>query len=160
MENVKVEITSPVEEASPEKKKRKGDSRGGKRPGAGRPSRKIENEKRAEQGLPPLAAPINKKATLPQSKKQRSQEILAEMLGRKSKYIVQKVLDKALDDDDQDQMACLKLVMDRVLPQDYIQKMKGRSNQISIQIMGVGETTINASEEEDVIDGEIVEENE
>lgn len=160
MENVKVEITSPVEEASPKKKKRKGDSRGGKRPGAGRPSRKVENEKRVEQGLPPLAAPINKKATLPQSKKQRSQEILAEMLGRKSKYIVQKVLDKALDDDDQDQMACLKLVMDRVLPQDYIQKMKGRSNQISIQIMGVGETTINASEEEDVIDGEIIEEDE
>ena len=159
MENVKVEITSPMEEASP-KKKRKGDSRGGKRPGAGRPSRKIENEKRVEQGLPPLAAPINKKATLPESKKQRSQEILAEMLGRKSKYIVQKVLDKALNDDDQDQLACLKLVMDRILPQDYITKMKGRSNQISIQIMGVGETKISASEEKDIIDGEILEEDE
>lgn len=155
MENVKIEVASA--EATTPKKKR----RGGKRPGAGRPSIKAQNKEREEQGLPPLPAAINKKATLPQSKKQRSQEILAEMLGRKSKYIVQKVLDKALDDDDQDQMACLKLVMDRVLPQDYIQKMKGRSNQISIQIMGVGETTINASEEEeDVIDGEIIEEDE
>lgn len=153
MENVKIEVAS-VEATTPKKERR-----GGKRPGAGRPSIKAQNKEREEQGLPPLPAAINKKATLPQSKKQRSQEILAEMLGRKSKYIVQKVLDKALDDDDQDQMACLKLVMDRVLPQDYIQKMKGRSNQISIQIMGVGETKIS-SEEEDVIDGEIIEEDE
>jgi hypothetical protein len=50
--------------------------------------------------------------------------------------------------------------MDRILPQDYITKMKGRSNQISIQIMGVGETKISASEEEDIIDGEILEEDE
>ena len=72
----------------------------------------------------------------------------SEMLGRKSKYIVQKVLDKALDDDDEDQMACLKLVMDRVLPADYLAKAKGKSNQISITISGVGETTVIGQEEE------------
>ena len=125
-----------------------------------------ENIKRAEEGLPPILPNkrITKKkkkssAILPQSKKARSQEVLAEMLGRKGKYIVQKVLDKALDDDDEDQMACLKIVMDRVLPSDYISKMKGKNNQISIQIMGVGETKIS-SEEEEVIDGEFTEENE
>jgi hypothetical protein len=104
-----------------------------------------------EMGLDPLPVkkPLSKKAgkksdaILPMSKKARAQEVLAEMLGRKSKYIVQKVLDKALDDEDEDQMACLKLVMDRVLPADYLAKAKGGSNNISIQIMGVGETTID-----------------
>jgi hypothetical protein len=70
------------------------------------------------------------------------------MLGNKGKSVVQKVLDKALNDDDEDQMACLKLVMDRVIPADYLTKAKGRSNQITIQVMGVGETIINSSEEE------------
>ena len=79
------------------------------------------------------------------------------MLGRKSKYIVQKVLDKALDDEDKDQMACLQLVMDRVLPKDYITKAKGNSNQISIQILGVGETTINAEPDDDAVDAEFEE---
>jgi hypothetical protein len=158
-EDVKIEVEKAVSEEKPKR-------RGGRRPGAGRPSLVRENIKRAEEGLPPILPNkrITKKkkksdAILPQSKKARSQEVLAEMLGRKGKYIVQKVLDKALDDDDEDQMACLKIVMDRVLPSDYISKMKGKNNQISIQIMGVGETKIS-SEEEEVIDGEYTEENE
>jgi hypothetical protein len=126
------------------------EKRGGKRPGAGRPSLVRENKARMEQGLEPIIPKqkINKKAykstaILPEKKKARAQEVLAEMLGRKSKYIVQKVLDKALDDNDEDQMACLKLVMDRVLPADYLSKVKGKSNQIQINITGVGqETTI------------------
>jgi hypothetical protein len=136
--NIEVLVSEPKEK------------RGGKRPGAGRPSLVRENKARLEQGLEPILPKqkINKKAykstaILPEKKKARAQEVLAEMLGRKSKYIVQKVLDKALDDNDEDQMACLKLVMDRVLPADYLSKVKGKSNQIQINITGVGqETTI------------------
>lgn len=134
--------------------------RGGRRPGSGRPSLVRLNKERAAQGLPPVENPAKKKiykkksnAILPENKKARAQEILAEMLGRKSTLIVQKVLDKALDDADEDQMACLKLVMDRVLPADYLSKAKGRSNQIQIQILGVGETTITSNESE-IIDAE------
>lgn len=150
--------------AEPEVKKSR---RGGHRPGAGRPSLVRENKERMAQGLEPipLKKPLNKvakrksNAILPASKKARAQEVLAEMLGRKSKYIVQKVLDKALDDDDEDQMACLKLVMDRVLPADYLAKAKGKSNQISITISGVGETTVIGQEEpDDIYDAEIIEE--
>lgn len=146
-----------VEEAQPRQERR-----GGRRAGAGRPALVRLNKERAEQGLPPIENPAKKKvykkkqksqAILPESKKARHQEILAEMLGRKSQYIVQKVLDKALDDNDEDQMACLKLVMDRVLPADYLSKAKGRSNQIQIQILGVGETTITSNESE-IIDAE------
>jgi hypothetical protein len=143
-DNLNIEVIS----AEPPAKKER---RGGYRPGAGRPSLVRENKRRMEMGLDPLPVkkPLSKKAgkksdaILPMSKKARAQEVLAEMLGRKSKYIVQKVLDKALDDEDEDQMACLKLVMDRVLPADYLAKAKGGSNNISIQIMGVGETTID-----------------
>lgn len=123
---------------------------------AGRRSIEDTNKIREANGLPLIQKKEPKsKAILPESKKARAQEVLAVMLGRKGKNVVQKVLDKALNDEDDDQMACLKLVMDRILPADYLAKVKGKSNQISIQIMGVGETTIHSSEEEvdeDLID--------
>ena len=116
---------------------------------AGRRSIEETNKIREANGLPLIQKKEPKsKAILPESKKARAQEVLAVMLGRKGKNVVQKVLDKALNDEDDDQMACLKLVMDRILPADYLAKVKGKSNQISIQIMGVGETTIQSSEEE------------
>ena len=136
------EVEVLIEEEKPQEKQER---RGGKRPGAGRPSLVRLNKERMEQGLEPILPPKKKKiqkkvksdATLPVSKKQRHQEILAEMLGRKSQYIVQKVLEKAMDDEDEDQMACLKIVMDRVLPADYFSKVKNKSSGITIQIMGV-----------------------
>jgi hypothetical protein len=116
---------------------------------AGRRSIEDTNKIREANGLPLIQKKEPKsKAILPESKKARAQEVLATMLGRKGKNVVQKVLDKALNDEDDDQMACLKLVMDRILPADYLAKVKGKSNQISIQIMGVNETTIQSSEEE------------
>jgi predicted DNA-binding protein len=143
MDNLDIEVLVEAAKAPKEK-------RGGKRVGAGRPSLVRENKARMEQGLEPIIPKqkINKKAykstaILPEKKKARAQEVLAEMLGRKSKYIVQKVLDKALDDSDDGQMACIKWVMDRVLPADYLSQVKGKSNQIQINITGVGqETTI------------------
>ena len=144
--------------ATPEKKPEEVEQvrrRGGRRPGAGRPALVRLNKERMAQGLEPIEYKKNKiikkrksNAILPISKKARAQEILAEMLGRESKYIVEKVLHKALDDTDDDQMACLKIVMDRILPADYLEKAKGKNNQISIQIMGVGETVIHSSDEE------------
>lgn len=149
-----VDIEIVVAEATPEQPVSE-KKRGGRRPGAGRPALVRLNKERMAQGLEPIEYKKNKiikkrksNAILPISKKARAQEILAEMLGRESKYIVEKVLHKALDDTDDDQMACLKIVMDRILPADYLEKAKGKSNQISIQIMGVGETVIHSSDEE------------
>jgi hypothetical protein len=141
--SIEIEPIGSTEEIHEDKPRKRKSNRGGKRVGAGRPVK-------AEQ----------KKPILTQSKKARSQEVLAEMLGKKSKYVVQKVLDKALNDEDEDQMACLKIVMDRVLPADYLAKMKNKSNNIQIQIMGVGETVISSNEEpidgdfEEIEDGE------
>jgi hypothetical protein len=151
-------LVAETPDAGSVKPKRKG----GRRVGAGRPSLVRENKARMEQGLEPILPKqkINKKvyksdAILPVNKKARAQEVLAEMLGRKSKYIVQKVLDKALDDNDADQMACLKLVMDRVLPADYLAKVKGKSNQIQINITGVGQEVVIADhQEQDVVEAD------
>ena len=154
--NVDIEVL--VAEAEQEKPKSK---RGGRRPGSGRPSLVRENKIRMEQGLEPIPykkglnkkAPVKRKsnAILPESKKARAQEILAEMLTRKGKYIVQRILDKALDDTDKDQMECMKIVIDRVLPKDYMMKAKGAGNSINIQIMGVEGTTIS---QQDVVEAD------
>jgi hypothetical protein len=140
-----IEIVVAEEKAKPKR-------RGGHRPGAGRPSLVRENKKRMEMGLEPILPKqtVKKrhrksKAILPEASKARSQEILAEMLGRKSASIVQVVLDKALREGDPDQMACLKIVMDRILPPEYFTKNKNKSNAINIQIMGVGMTSIESS---------------
>lgn len=133
----------------------KKERRGGHRPGAGRPSLVRLNKERLAQGLEPIEAKkpqrkiAKKKSTaiLPENKKKRHQEILAEMLGRKSQYIVNRILEKAMDDTDKDQMECMKIVIDRVLPKDYFAKASNKSNGITIQILGVnGETTITETE--------------
>jgi hypothetical protein len=131
---------------------------------AGRtPSEVRENKIRAEQGLPSLAtekrlAKGDPRSILPESKKARAQQILAEMLTKKSKAVVQKIIDKALDDNDRDQMACLTIVMDRILPKDYITKSANKSGNISIQIIA-SDGAVNINEEEiqdaeyEVVDG-------
>ena len=128
----------------------------------GRRSREETNKIRASLGLTVKVAPPKKDyrppAILPEKTKAKAQEILATMLQGKSTLVVQKIMDKALDDDDADQMACLKLIMDRVLPADYLSKVKGKSNQIQINISGVGQDVVIADNEE-VVDAEYEEEN-
>ena len=151
--------------AEPEKPKSK---RGGHRLGAGRPSLVRQNNERIEQGLEPIdyRKGLNKKAPkkqksnaiLPMSKKARTQEILAEMMTRKGKYIVARIIEKALDDGDSDQMECMKIVVDRILPKDYMAKAKSNGNSININITGVGETVIEAEEDVQDVDFEEVEE--
>ena len=75
------------------------------------------------------------------------------MLSTAGNKVVEKVLAKALDDDDKDQTVCLKMVMDRVIPQDYMQRVKS-GNKIEIQISGV-DSPVNINEVT-TIDGETV----
>jgi hypothetical protein len=151
-DNVNIEVL--VAEAEEPKKSK----RGGRRPGSGRPALVRLNKERMEQGLEPIeykkglnkkAAPKKRKSTaiLPASKKARHQEILAEMMTRKGKYIVHRIIEKAMDDDDKDQMECLKIVVDRILPKDYMMKANNKSNSIQIHISGVGQEVSIDSEE-------------
>lgn len=74
----------------------------------------------------------------------------------KSRKVLDSIFDAALNDDHKNQAAAWKLVMDRILPVAAFEKdvvKGGGKNAISINITGVGTTTI--SSEEDVIEGEV-----
>ena len=121
---------------------------------AGRRSIDETNKIRASLGLSVIPKKKPKSnAILPNERKARAQEILSEMLTKKSKAIVQRIMDKALNDEDEDQMACLKLCVDRMIPVSYFEKEKSGNKGVTIQIVGVGQTTI---QEDDIIDGEVI----
>ena len=74
----------------------------------------------------------------------------------KSRKVLDSIFDAALNDEHKNQAAAWKLVMDRILPVAAFEKdvvKGGGKNAISINITGVGTTTI--SSEENVIEGEI-----
>jgi hypothetical protein len=85
----------------------------------------------------------------------RMNEFKARLLATAGDRVIDKVINIALDDEHQGQMAALKMCMDRVLPMSYFDKDKansGKSN-ISISITGVGgETTIIGG---DIPEGEV-----
>ena len=131
----------------------------------GRRSIEETNKIRASLGLAvvPKKKPVarTKPAFLAESKKAKAQVVLAKMLGSKGKEVVNKILNKALDDNDDDQMACLKLVVERILPTSYFEKVKQGGSGVTIQIVGVEATNISSTETEDeYIDAEVVEDDE
>jgi hypothetical protein len=78
----------------------------------------------------------------------------------KSVKVLEAIFDAALDNDHKNQAAAWKLVMDRVLPTAAFEKdvvKSGGKNSISINITGVGATTISSEQaEDDYIEGEYV----
>ena len=89
-------------------------------------------------------------------------EYKARMLNSpKSRKVLDKIFDAALDDEHKHQAAAWKLVMDRVLPTAAFEKdvVKGNGkNAIQINITGVsGDTTIIGGDDDNVIDGEYTE---
>jgi hypothetical protein len=81
---------------------------------------------------------------------QKVREITARILATKGDLVMQTVLRKALDDNDKDQVVCLKMCVDRLLPMSYIEgQVKRSGNAVTINIVGVGETQIVGSSDED-----------
>ena len=80
------------------------------------------------------------------------------MLQGRSTLVVKKVMDKALDDADSDQMACLKILMDRMIPTSYFEKESKGKGGITIQIMGVGQSIEQTPQEASIVDVDFVEE--
>jgi len=56
-----------------------------------------------------------------------------------------------MDDGDKDQVACLKMCIDRLLPISHFEKQgQGRSNSIQVQIVTTGTPQIAATETEEI----------
>ena len=112
-----------------------------KKRGRGRP-RKAEVEakkKRSVVGRPPGEAA-------------RIKEFHARLLATSGETVINTIIRKALDDDDKDQVACLKMCLDRVLPMSYFEKDKdARKGNVSIQISMVGDAKaiVDQTEEEE-----------
>ena len=109
-------------------------------PKKGRPRKSaIEAKKKREtRGRPPGEAA-------------RIKEFHARLLATSGDKIINTILKKALDDEDKDQVACLKMCVDRLLPMSYFEKEKtsGRSG-INITISGIGGTTEITSQEQEI----------
>ena len=129
--SLKDQDVSPLEEAVKPRKR-------------GRPKKSdIEAKKsRALRGRPP-------------GETARIKEFHARLLATSGEKVINTIIRKALDDNDKDQVACLRMCVDRVLPMSYFEKEKaaGRGG-INITISGINDT-VQVSETE-VIDAEDV----
>lgn len=114
----------------------------------GRPLKKdIEAKKKGNRG----------KVGRPAGDAARINEFKARLLGTSGDKIIETLIAKALNPDDKDNMAALKLCVDRILPLSVFDAAKnsGSTPQISINITGLSNPTVDA----DVVDmGEINEE--
>ncbi len=126
----KVEVTTSVVETKPPRPKivrRK----------LGRPLKKdIEAKKKGNRG----------KVGRPAGDSARIAEFKARLLGTSGDKIIETLIHKALDPNDKDQIAALKMCVDRVLPLSMFDAAKnsGQTPQISINITGLNSPTVDA----------------
>jgi hypothetical protein len=75
----------------------------------------------------------------------------------KSAKVLEAIYDAALNDDHKNQAAAWKLIMDRVLPVSVFEQAKqgGQTPQISINISGLTQPTVEAEQVYDISDVEI-----
>ena len=111
----------------------------------GRPLKKeIEAKKKGNRG----------KVGRPAGDAARINEFKARLLGTSGDKIIETLIHKALDPNDKDQIAALKMCVDRVLPLSMFDAAKnsGTTPQISINITGLTNPAVDA----DVVDmGEV-----
>jgi hypothetical protein len=90
----------------------------------------------------------------PKGHNDRIAEFKARLMGTSGDKIIETVIRKALDNEDKDQIAALKMCMDRLLPMSVFdgKKATGTTPQITINIAGINDPVISgeASDVEDV----------
>lgn len=110
-----------------------------KKRGRGRP-RKTEVEAKKKRGV--VGRPPGEAA--------RIKEFHARLLATSGETVINTIITKALDNDDKDQVACLKMCIDRVLPMSYFEKGRdaGRGS-VNIQISMVGDKKAEVLDQEE-----------
>lgn len=121
-----------------------------KKRGRGRP-RKSEIEAKKPGGRGKVGRPKGDAAII--------NEYKARMLASpKSEAVLAKVFEVALDDEHKHQAACMKMVVDRILPQSYFEKDKqsGGKSGIEITITGL-QAAVRSDDNSDAVEGEFTE---
>ena len=113
-----------------------------KKRGRGRP-RKTDvdaKKKRNVVGRPPWEAA-------------RIKEFHARLLATSGETVINTIIKKALDNEDKDQVACLKMCIDRVLPMSYFEKGRdaGRGS-VNIQISMLSDAKAEVLDQEELQD--------
>ena len=118
---------------------------------------KLSPKKRGRPRKADIEAKKNRNAVgRPPGEAARIKEFYARLLSTSGEKVIETVLRKAMDDQDKDQVACLKMCMDRLLPVSHFEKQgQGRSNAIQVQIVTTGTPQIAARETEQ-IDYEVI----
>ena len=119
-----------------------------------------EEIKKRGRGRPKKGEIVEKKKPGTVGRPKGDSAIIADYRARmlaspKSRLVLEKIYDAALDDEHKNQSAAWKLLMDRLLPLSHFEKDKegGGRPAVSITITGVGgETTIIDNEQQDVQD--------
>jgi hypothetical protein len=113
-----------------------------KKRGRGRP-RKSEVESKKKRGV--IGRPPGEAA--------RIKEFHARLLATSGETVINTIISKALNDDDKDQVACLKMCIDRVLPMSYFEKGRdaGRGS-VNIQISMLGDAKAEVLDQEELQD--------
>ena len=135
-----IEVSTSVVETKPPRPKIQ-------RRKVGRPLKKdIEAKKKGNRG----------KVGRPAGDAARINEFKARLLGTSGDKIIETLIHKALDPNDKDQIAALKMCVDRILPLSVFDAAKnsGSVPAISINITGLSNPTVDA----DVVDMGTVEE--
>jgi len=105
-----------------------------------------------KRGRPSKAEIMSKKARgvvgRPPGEAARIKEFYARLLATDGEKVIETVLRKAMDDTDKDQVACLKMCMDRLLPISHFEKAgTQRGNAIQVQIVTTGTPQISSPAE-------------
>ena len=118
---------------------------------------KLPPRKRGRPRKADIEAKKNRNAVgRPPGETARIKEFYARLLSTSGEKVIETVLRKAMDDGDKDQVACLKMCIDRLLPLSHFEKQgQGRSNAIQVQIVTTGTPQIAAREAEQ-IDYEVI----
>lgn len=116
-----------------------------KRNKGGRPTKALINSKKRGQGSG------NKVMGRPKGDASRIQEFKARLLGTTGEKIINTLISKALNVDDKDNIAALKMCIDRILPISAFEAAKGSGGvpQVTINISGLNDVKVS---EDEVID--------
>jgi hypothetical protein len=114
----------------------------------------VVEKKKAKLGRPKKADILAKKKGhhetrgRPAGEASRIAEFKARLMGTTGTKVIDTVLRKALDDTDKDQVACIKMCLDRILPLSAFDAAKnsGSTPQISINITSLGQPQIEQAE--------------
>jgi len=89
-------------------------------------------------------------AVLPKTEYQRLKELKKMLVESRGESVVKKVLDIAMNDDHPQQMAALKMCMERALPVSLFEKTSAQRSAVNITISGIGVSVSDTVDIQDV----------